>query len=96
MRACRIDGNHTEIVAEFRRLKWYVLDIHTLKNCCDILVSKDFITYAIEIKDGNKPPSQRKLTSGELSFSKEWKGNFALILSVNDVQRLDTYEFKKI
>lgn len=89
MRACRVDANHKEIVDHFRLLGWSVLDIHNLKNCCDIIVSKDYITIVVEIKDGSKPPSARKLTKGEQKFFSEWQGHKAIVKSVEEVDELN-------
>ena len=84
-RAARVDINQSEIVAAFRKLGWYVLIISQLKNCCDIAVSKAGRTIMVEIKDGAKPPSQRKLTEGEQKFKDEWQGEWMLVESINDV-----------
>ena len=87
-RAARVDDNQPEIVKAFRSLGWTVLIISQLKNCCDIIVSKNGRTIAVEIKDGSKPPSQQKLSEGELKFEREWQGEYALIKCVNDVEML--------
>ena len=84
-RAARTDDNQKEIVALFRKLGWHVLIVSQLKNCCDIIASKNGRTVAIEIKDGKKKPSDRKLTEGELKFKNEWQGEYALIESEQDV-----------
>ena len=84
-RAAKVDDNQKEIVAAFRKLGWYVLIISQLKNCCDIIVSKDGRTIAVEIKDGKKTPSQQKLSEGELKFEREWQGEYRLIKSIDDV-----------
>jgi Holliday junction resolvase len=84
-RAARVDDNQPEIVKVFRNLGWYVLIISQLKNCCDIIVSKNGVTTAVEIKDGAKPKSSQKLTEGELKFRDEWQGDYALITSIDDV-----------
>ena len=84
-RAAKVDANQPEIVKAFRDLGWYVLIISQLKNCCDIIVSKDGRTIAIEIKDGSKPPSQQKLSDGEAKFRNEWKGEYRLIKSIDDI-----------
>ena len=87
-RAARIDANQPEIVKTFRKFGWYVLIVSQLKNCYDIIVSKNGRTIAVEIKDGSKPPSQQKLTPGEIKFKNEWQGEYKLITSVDDVLKL--------
>ncbi len=84
-RAARIDANQPEIVKTFRKFGWYVLIISQLKNCCDIIVSKNGRTIAVEIKDGSKPKSKQKLTEGEIKFRNEWQGEYKLIKSIEDV-----------
>ena len=88
-RAARVDGNQPAIVAAFRKLGWSVLIISQLKNCCDIIVAKGGVTIAVEIKDGDKPPSARKLSEGEQGFKDSWLGRWELIESINDVIELD-------
>ena len=87
--AARIDANQPEIVKAFRSLGWSVLIISQLKNCFDILVSKNGRTVAVEIKDGSKPPSARKLTEGEQEFKDGWQGEYRIIESVDDVIKLN-------
>ena len=89
-RAARTDDNQTEIVRLFRKLGWTVLIISQLKNCCDIIVSKNGRTVAVEIKDGAKPASSRKLTEGEIKFRDAWQGDYELIICNDDVIRLNT------
>lgn len=88
-RAAKVDDNQSEIVALFRKLGWTVLIISQLKNCADIIVSKNGRTVTIEIKDGNKPPSQRKLSDGEVKFRDSWQGEYALVICTNDVIELN-------
>ena len=88
-RAAKVDANQGEIVKTFRGLGWYVLIISQLKNCCDIIVSKNGRTVAVEIKDGSKPPSAQKLSDGELKFKNEWQGEYALVKSIDDVIRIN-------
>lgn len=84
-RAARVDANQSEIVKTFRSLGWYVLIISQLKNCCDIIVSKNGRTIAVEIKDGDKPKSQQKLSAGEEKFKSEWQGEYKLITCIDEV-----------
>ena len=86
-RAARTDSNHAEVVAAFRELGWSVLDISKLHNCADLVVAK-WETIVIEIKDGKKPPSARKLTEGEQTFSDNWKGRYEIVTSVQDVIKI--------
>ena len=85
----RKDDNHIELVAVFRTLGFSVMDTASLGNGCpDLMCARNNQTWAIEIKDGNKMPSQRKLTPDEIVFKDTWKGRYALIESVADVLAL--------
>jgi len=88
MRANRIDANQPEIVDHFREWNCSVLIISDLKKCCDILVALHGRTIAVEIKDGSKAKSARKLTDGELIFKKEWKGAWRLCESIKDADKI--------
>lgn len=79
-RAARIDGNQNEIVKAFRKIGASVLITSQLKNCFDLLVGYKGVNYIVEIKDGSKPPSQRKLTIGEKKFREGWKGGEYFII----------------
>ena len=88
-RNARIDSNQNEIVKAFRKLGASVLITSQLKNCFDILVGYKGINYIVEIKDGNKPPSQRKLTEGEQNFADNWRGGkYYIIESVEQAIKL--------
>jgi len=89
MRACRVDRNQPEIVEAFRKLGYAVLLIHTLKNCADIIISRDGKTAVIEIKDGLKPRSSRKLTDGETKFKNMWLGTYFICESQEDVEEIN-------
>ena len=88
-RAAKKDANHNEVADVFIALGYSVLDVSQLKNCCDLIAAKGKRSIAVEVKDGSKPPSARKLSSGELKFKEYWRGEWALIESVNDVIELD-------
>ena len=66
------DDNHNEIETEFKRLGCGVKDVHDLPNFVDIIICYKGQTVMVEIKDGAKSASARKLTSGEKKFSDEW------------------------
>ena len=88
-RDCRPDANHKEISNAFARLGWSVLDIHQIPNCADILVGKLLHCIVIEIKDGSKPPSKRKLTPGEIKFKDRWRGDYRIVTCLQDVLDID-------
>ena len=88
-RAAKIDSNQNEIVEALRRCGASVLITSQLKNCFDILVGYNGINYIVEIKDGKKPPSQRKLTQGEIKFRDNWRGGkYYVINSVDDALKM--------
>ena len=54
----------------------------------DIVVGYKESNYLIELKDGNKPPSQRKLTPDEIEFHNKWNGQIAVCESLDDVLKV--------
>ena len=93
----RKDANHKETVKVFRALGFVVFDVSDLPNCCDIMVSKNGHTIAVEIKDGSQIPSRRKLTTGEAKFAQDWckSGNWRLVESVVDIEKINREVIKK-
>jgi hypothetical protein len=65
-RAAKVDSNQPDIVYHLRKAGATVIITSQLKNAFDLLVCFDGSTYIVEVKDGEKPPSARKLTEGEL------------------------------
>jgi len=84
-RIARVDSNQKQVVADLRKLGYSVLHTHQLKNCFDILVGFKGNNYAFELKDGNKPPSQKKLTPGEQEFFNTWRGQVNKVESVEEI-----------
>ena len=94
--AARTDANHKEVSKAFERLGWSVLDIHQIPDSADILVGKWKHNVVIEIKDGSKPPSKRKLTPGEIGFRDRWKGDYRIVTCLKDVIDIDREYMKSI
>ena len=85
-RAAKIDSNHTEIVAAFRKFGCSVIPLHMVgSGCPDIAVGKNRKTVLVEIKDGSKPPSARALTKDEQKFHDSWKGSLFVVNGLSDV-----------
>jgi len=73
-------------MAAFRKAGASVQDLHIVgKGCPDILIGYGFHSIPVEIKDGSKPPSKRKLSPAELEWHKEWRGSVGIAYSVDDV-----------
>ena len=93
----KVDANQPAIVKALRAAGYTVLHLHTLgKGAPDILVGKTDATgqkhnYLFEIKDGDKPPSKRKLTPDEQIFFDSWKGQTHVVKSPADALMLMSY-----
>ena len=87
----RVDANHLEIAQAYRSLGWKVKHTHKQgEGFPDLVVAKGVIRL-VEIKDGKKSPSRRKLTPAQIEFHKEWEDYIDIITSVQEV--LDANEF---
>jgi len=92
-RAARIDANQTQIVSALRSVGASVELLSAVgKGCPDLLVGYRGMNILMEVKDGNKPPSERKLTSDQIVWHTDWKGVVFLVTSVHDA--LDALEIK--
>lgn len=84
-RAARKDANHNSIADHLRSLGWSVLDLSRLGDGApDMAVGKPGFAAVIEVKDGSKSPSDRKLTEDEERFRAGWEGPYVLALSPED------------
>jgi len=82
-RAGRRDANEQDIIKAMRAEGAYVKQIND-EGLFDLLVSHRGETLLIEVKDGAKPPSARRLTDAEAKFHNEWPGSDLYI--VNSVE----------
>lgn len=84
-RAGRIDDNQRAIVDALRTCG---ATVQTLANCGhgvpDLLVGFDGQNLLLEVKDGAKPPSKRRLTLDQLRWHEAWQGQVAVVTSVAD------------
>jgi hypothetical protein len=81
MYARRIDDNQNEVVAALRKIGAIVRIITQGDGLPDLLVGFQGRTYLMELKDGNKPPSARKLTEAEEKFHSTWTGGSLYIVT---------------
>ena len=82
--ANRIDANQNNIVAALRKAGAYVRIISQGEGIPDLLIGYCGYTILMEVKDGDKVPSARKLTEAEQKFFDEWRGG--LLVKVNSVE----------
>lgn len=84
-RAAKRDGNHTEIVRGLRQAGCQVLDLGAVGDGCpDLLVRRAGRLILMEIKDGAKPPSARKLTPDQLVFHALWGDSVVVVTSLEE------------
>ena len=82
-RAARVDDNQKEIVAALRKEGATVECLHAVgKGCPDLLVGFNGVNILMEVKDGKKSISQRKLTDDQVKWHDEWKGQKIVAKSV--------------
>lgn len=85
-RAAKIDANHHEIVDALRKVG---ASVHSLAavgcGVPDLLVGYHGLTHLLEVKDGSKPPSARKLTKDQQDWHRDWRGaDVYVVTSVDD------------
>lgn len=89
-RAAKIDINHPEIVAAFRKLGYSVRSTATIgQGFPDLAVGKFGRTFLVEVKDGMQSPSRRKLTPDEVEFHRDWQGHVCIIQNLGEVEEFN-------
>ena len=87
--AKRTDSNHAVIRKAFRDRGFSWVDTYMVgKGFPDGVVGRYGVNVLIEIKDGEKPPSKRKLTSDEQDFHDSWQGLVEVVKDEDDVDRV--------
>ena len=79
--ANRIDANQNAIVDALRECGATVRIISQGAGIPDLLVGYNGYTILMELKDGSKPPSARRLTEDEQKFFDEWRGGMLAIIN---------------
>ena len=83
--AARVDDNQAQIVSALRKLGATVRVVTQGNGIPDLLVGFQGHTVLMEVKDGKKPPSARRLTDAEQKFFDDWRGGMlAIVESVED------------
>ena len=88
-RAAKIDANQTEIVKALRQVGASVQSLaSTGKGCPDLLVGFRGVNWLLEIKDGQKVKSARKLTDDQVVWHQTWRGKVYIVESVDQALNL--------
>lgn len=81
-RASRVDDNQARIVAAMRKMGAQVEHLHTVGNGVpDLLVGVCYTFVLVEVKDGSKVASRRKLTAHESAWQLRFQGYPVYIVS---------------
>jgi hypothetical protein len=87
-RAARVDQNQAAIVDALRSVGCSVVSLAAVgKGVPDLLVGLRSRNYLLEVKDGNKPPSARKLTEHQEAWHRTWAGQVLTVTSAEDALR---------
>lgn len=79
----RTDANQAEIVAALRQAGASVAPTHGLgRGFPDLAVGFRGQNFLLEVKDGMKKPSERKLTPDEERWHQGWRGQVVTVESV--------------
>ncbi len=83
-RATRRDANEADIVDALRAAG---CNVERLDQPVDLLVGRAGVNYLLEVKDGTRRPSERKLTDEQEEFFKVWRGQVLKVESPEDALR---------
>ena len=86
-RAAKVDANHSEIIGTLRAAGISVFDASAIgRGFPDIIGSYGGRCFLVEIKDGAKYPSQRRLTPQQEAFRATWQSPIAILETVAQAQ----------
>jgi hypothetical protein len=84
----KVDANQGDIVRELRRAGCSVVSLAAVgKGVPDLLVGVRGRNYLLEVKDGAKPPSARRLTPDQRQWHLLWAGQVLTVTSAEDALR---------
>ena len=82
--AAKRDANEAEIVEALRKAG---CTVEIVDQPCDLLVGRARLNYMLEVKDGAKALSARRLTDKERKFHATWTGQIAIVESAEEALR---------
>lgn len=83
--AAKIDANQPEIVEGLRKAGATVTPTHAAgEGFPDLAVGYRGSNYLLEVKDGSKPPSKRKLTPDQVEWHDKWRGQVCVVNNLDE------------
>lgn len=87
----RTDDNQKRIVRELRGMGYSVRSTAEIgSGFPDIVVGASSNNFLFEIKDPDKPPSARRLTTEETEFHAAWKGQIHVVETTEQIIQIIT------
>ena len=81
----RTDSNHAAMLAEFRRLGATVTSTAMVGHGFpDLVIGYGGCNQLVEVKDGAKVPSARKLSPDEIRWQEQWRGDCVIVARVEE------------
>ena len=81
-RAAKVDGNHGEIVKALRNVGVAVKSTAAMgQGFPHLICALRGVNVLLEVKDGSKPPSERKLSAAQAEFIATWPGLVYVVTS---------------
>jgi len=78
----RTDSNHKQVLEILRRGGWSASSTHRVGfGFPDIVAARAGLTIMVEVKDGAKVPSARKLSKKQVRFLATWPGQVIVAVS---------------
>lgn len=88
-RAAKKDDNQAELERVLKACGCSVADTSRLGGGFpDLVVGVAGVNVMIEVKDGDKTPSRRKLTPAELDWHRAWKGTVHIVHDASEALQL--------
>ena len=89
----RVDANQADIVKGLRAIGCSVAVTSSAGDGFpDLVVGYYGKNFLLEVKDGDKPPSKRKLTPEQEQFHINWRGQIAIVESIDAAIALVLYK----
>ena len=86
--AKKTDGNHEAVKAELKAAMPEISvhdSSHAHGGFPDLVIGLFGLNHLVELKDGTKPPSRRRLTNAQVGFHTNWQGNVWVCHTASEV-----------